>query len=200
MTQVRDISQRGTTAAKPAANSVDVGSLYFDTDLGKMQRSNGTSWEDCAETVGAAGYPTFSGASLTKSATQNISSGVQTAISFDGEVYDTDNYHDNVTNNTRLTAPSTGYYLVGGSAEMNGVNTTYWVITRLRKNGTNEDGDTRSRVYSPQTGAVLNTPSSRPVYLQAGDYVELVIEQNTGGNVPCRESVNGTSFWIVRIA
>lgn len=42
---------RGTTAAKPAAASVPVGSLYFDTTDVKLQRSTGAAWEDCAETT-----------------------------------------------------------------------------------------------------------------------------------------------------
>jgi hypothetical protein len=41
----------GTTAAKPAAAAGNAGWLYFDTDLEKFQRSNGTAWED----IGGAG-------------------------------------------------------------------------------------------------------------------------------------------------
>lgn len=40
---------RGTTAAKPAAAASNAGYLYFDTDLGKLQRSNGSAWEDVGE-------------------------------------------------------------------------------------------------------------------------------------------------------
>jgi len=52
--RVRDIIQRGTTAAKPAATAVDVGTLYFDTDLDALYRSNGTTWES-VEAAAAAG-------------------------------------------------------------------------------------------------------------------------------------------------
>lgn len=45
---------RGTTAQKPAAAG-RAGWLYFDTTLGKMQRSNGTTWEDCEGAAAAAG-------------------------------------------------------------------------------------------------------------------------------------------------
>ena len=47
------IHGRGTTVAKPAAAAGNAGHLYFDTDLGKLQRSSGTAWQDVAETVGA---------------------------------------------------------------------------------------------------------------------------------------------------
>lgn len=56
--RLRDAIQRGTTAAKPAATAVDVGTLYFDTDLSKMQRSDGSAWQDVAETVGSGAAPT----------------------------------------------------------------------------------------------------------------------------------------------
>jgi len=41
------INGRGTTESKPAASAANVGWLYYDTTLGKLQRSNGTTWEDC---------------------------------------------------------------------------------------------------------------------------------------------------------
>lgn len=49
--RLRDAIQRGTTAAKPAATAVDVGTLYFDTDLAKLQRSSGAAWEDVESTA-----------------------------------------------------------------------------------------------------------------------------------------------------
>lgn len=53
--RLRDAIQRGDTASKPAANAVDVGTLYFDTDLDKLQRSNGTTWEDVERADPGAG-------------------------------------------------------------------------------------------------------------------------------------------------
>ena len=46
---------RGTTAQKPAAAAGNAGWLYFDTTLGKLQRSNGTDWEDCEGAAGTSG-------------------------------------------------------------------------------------------------------------------------------------------------
>lgn len=43
------------------------------------------------------------------------------AIPFNQERYDTASMHDNVTNNSRITAPSAGYYLVTGTVTF-GVN------------------------------------------------------------------------------
>lgn len=101
----------------------------------------------------AASYPAFSGCVLTKSAPQSVNTATETEITFDGEVFDTDNYHDNTTNTTRLTAPATGYYLVGGSAEFASLSDQKSCILRIRKGGTNNSGDGRSRVFSSTTGA-----------------------------------------------
>lgn len=45
---------RGSSTSKPAADSTNAGYFYFDTTIGKLQRSNGTAWEDC-EGVGGGG-------------------------------------------------------------------------------------------------------------------------------------------------
>jgi hypothetical protein len=46
---------RGTTASKPAAGTA--GRLYFDTDLGKLQRDSGSAWQDVESTT-TSGAPT----------------------------------------------------------------------------------------------------------------------------------------------
>ena len=45
MGRVRDIIQRDTRANQPLATAVDVGTLYYVTDEGITERSNGTTWE-----------------------------------------------------------------------------------------------------------------------------------------------------------
>lgn len=143
----------------------------------------------------------FSGAVLTKSSTQSIGTATATAISFDGEVYDTDDYHSNVTNTTRLTAPADGYYLVGGSVEMSELSDLNYVILRIRKNGSDNDGDGRSRhtVSTTGTSGYLSPNISRVVNLNEGEYVELLVEHNYGSARDARSSSNGTSFWIYKL-
>jgi hypothetical protein len=76
------IHGRGTTAAKPAAAAGNAGYLYFDTDLGKLQRSNGTAWEDMSEAALAGAI--FTGpvklASTAAGAGLEIPSGVPTTV------------------------------------------------------------------------------------------------------------------------
>ena len=51
---VRDIIQRDTTANRPAASSVSIGTLFYDTILSIMYRSNGTTWDSVEGTSGQA--------------------------------------------------------------------------------------------------------------------------------------------------
>lgn len=51
MSLLTAVHGRGTTAAKPAAAAANEGYIYFDTDLGKLQRSNGATWQDISETA-----------------------------------------------------------------------------------------------------------------------------------------------------
>ena len=52
------------------------------------------------------------GARVKHSANQNITTGTWTTLSFDSEDFDTDDIHDNVTNNSRLTCKTAGKYLI----------------------------------------------------------------------------------------
>ena len=59
-------------------------------------------------TITSSSSSSFSGVGVWRNSSFN-SSGV---YGFDSEKFDTDSYHDNVTNNQRITFPSTGYYQV----------------------------------------------------------------------------------------
>jgi hypothetical protein len=140
---------------------------------------------DSAETTGlkwatpSGGTPAFVGCRLTKSADQAIGSNALTAISFNTETFDTDGFHDNATNNTRITIPTgkSGKYSVIARFSWDTTTTTYkyW---RIRKNQTNilnfgvADGTALEYV---QIADILD--------LTAGDYIEFECYQNSGANV-----------------
>lgn len=155
----------------------------------------------------AGGVPTwaapasssFIGVRLTKSANQSISNSTATAISFNGEDYDTNSFHDNSTNNTRITIPSGqgGYYLVYGNCGW-GINATGRREFSLRKNGGTPalaDGGT-----GPTSGAYVSNIFSIVVNLLAADYIELFAFQTTGGAFDVESTTSlGTTFGVVKL-
>jgi hypothetical protein len=184
MTTLANVIGRGPTVSKPAADSVPVGSLYFDTDLEKMQRSNGTTWEDCAETVSGGGYT--QGAMVYRNSTQSIPDGQMEVISFSTELWDTDAIFD-AGSPTRLTCKTAGKYSISAHVAF-ASNTTGNRQVFIRKNGTDYlAGDIRQAVQTGGTRTVFAIETKE--VLNVNDYVELIVFQTTGG------SLNVDTLW-----
>ena len=131
----------------------------------------------------ASSTPTFVGCRLYKTGAQTISNATTTAMTWNAEVFDTDSFHDNVTNNSRITIPSGkgGKYTVGAQWTWAG-NTTSFRIAYFTVNGAQDKEAYSTRdpsVYSGRANYVLQDVLS----LSAGDYVELKCYQNSGGNL-----------------
>jgi hypothetical protein len=112
---------------------------------------------------------------VTKSATQNVNDSTETAVSWDQETTDTNGYHDNVTNNTRLTVPA-GH---GGTYVMACVtiypnNATGIRETKIRLNGSGSGSATNIGNSNIPAGGSNNIgpPAIAMYILSAGDYVE----------------------------
>jgi hypothetical protein len=145
---------------------------------------------DSAETTGlkwaapAGGAATFVGCRLTKSADQTISNATFTAISFNGEDFDTDAFHDNSTNNSRITIPSGkgGKYLftVSGYFADNATGTR---TTALYKNGSLLS---KARCIWRREGLGISAVLS----LVATDYIELFVYQDSGGNLDVNDATS----------
>ncbi len=101
-----------------------------------------------------------------------------TAVEFTAaDVRDTDGYHSTVTNATRMTVPTGlgGLYEVGGNVSWNaGIGNR---VLRLRKNGSTTFGSVQQVVG---TGEFVGQSVCVPVLLNAGDYVEAVVYQDSG--------------------
>jgi len=117
----------------------------------------------------------------TKAATtQAISSGSLTTVNFDNESFDTAGLHDNVTNNSRLTAPVAGVYQVTGNVRWQSNSTA----TRFVGLYTNTAGRIAS-VWVPAAGGTADTDESiTDVFtLAAGDFVHMEVYQDSGGTL-----------------
>ena len=128
--------------------------------------------------------PTYVGCRLTKSADQTISNATFTAISFNGEDFDTDGFHDNATNNSRITIPSGkgGKYLFTVSG--------YWADNAT---GTRTVALYKNGVLIPKARSIWRRESlalSAVLSLIATDYIELFVYQDSGGNLDVNDSTS----------
>lgn len=125
--------------------------------------------------------PTFVGC-LVYGASQTIANATETIIAWNGEKHDTNGFHDNTTNNSRITIPTgkAGYYLVYGQHRWDNNATGRRLIT-IYKNGTStkiltsESADIGSSYASPSWSMVVN--------FAEGDYFQVKAYQDRGGNL-----------------
>ena len=151
------------------------------------------------------------GARVYHSAAQNVPEESYMILAFDSERWDTDNIHDPVTNNSRLTCRTAGKYVVAAQAHFEQGGICMRVIA-IRLNGTllvgpsesgittgsqiliawdrNPDGPTRMNCMT-----ILN--------LAVGDYVELLVHNGdyleAGGWDILAEACTTPEFMMQRI-
>ena len=124
--------------------------------------------------------PTFVGCDLRKTANQTIANNSTTKITFDSENFDTNGFHDNSTNNTRITIPSGygGKYLFTFMASWENNSTGHRSIV-FYVNGS--EGENISRLAN--SGTILVSTVPLILNLSATDYVEFGGYQNSGGTI-----------------
>jgi hypothetical protein len=111
-------------------------------------------------------------------------------------LFDTDNFHDNSTNPTRVTVPAglAGKYLLTGVCEWSPVSTGE-VISYFRKNGT---GTAYALMrHTGATGVDYDYSFSYVLDLAAGDYVELIVQQGQGSSVNLQTRSGGSPALIM---
>lgn len=126
-------------------------------------------------------------ARATKTATQAIATSTATAVSWDSAPENTDGMWA-AGNPTRLTAPITGKYLIGFNLEWAASNLGTYRQIYTRVNGVTPASPacTQDNSFTANQTDVLTSSMIRA--LSAGDYVELIVNQDTGGNL----NVNAT--------
>lgn len=127
----------------------------------------------------------FKGARVTKAADQTAADYTSlTPVAFDSEVFDVGGWHDNVTNNTRLTVPSgVSYIELSG-----GVMTDLGIADTVRSIFVLKNGGAGIRPIQFQEGGAttwVGSFSSGPIAVTAGDYFELnfLVESDTSQTV-----------------
>lgn len=153
--------------------------------------------------VGGTWYSTtpapapFSGASVyrtTDYTTLNNSGGAPT---FGNEQYDTDNYHSTSSNTSRLTIPADGYYRVTGHVEWAANSSGVRYLSILAGGSF-----TAAAVSQDPHGSLPDDMEvTVDIFTTAGNYLELGVNQDSGGNLDLLYSGAGQSrtFQIHRL-
>ena len=130
------------------------------------------------------------------SASQSISNATDTKIAFANETFDTDGFHSNVTNNTRITIPAglAGYYRVTANIGFLS-NASGRRIFAISLNGGNV-----SQAELTPTASVEPAGSITDTYLlSVGDYLELNVYQTSGGSLNTSGSTTRDFLEVERI-
>ena len=192
--QVLTADSTQTTGVKWAAASsgfadplTTKGDLIVRTASATTRRGVGSDGQvltaDSTQTDGvkwaAVGGATFVGVKVYRSAAYNLANTTVTAMPWDAEEWDTDGFHDNTTNNNRLTVPTGlgGKYAVVVNIGTDASASYNRFIVYLRKNGTG----VRGGLEDSASGNFPTKSVSTVMDLAAGDYVDAAYYQDSGG-------------------
>lgn len=143
-------------------------------------------------------YARFSGARVTHNTTQSIADVTATTVAFNTERFDTDGYHDTVTNNSRLTIPTglSGYYLIGCHLHWATDNDGYRQI-EFRIDGATTIASSRD---TPGATSVGWRSQLHTVYqLNAASYVEVRVQHAAGGAINIDNASNSSPDFFITL-
>jgi len=108
------------------------------------------------------------------------------ALTFNGEMWDTDTIHNISTNTGRLTCVTAGIYNIHGHVQF-AANTTGIRTVRIILNGS---AYLASQANHQSSAAVTDLSVNTIYSLSASDYIELVAYQNSGGALDVNAAAN----------
>lgn len=112
--------------------------------------------------------------------TANYTGGV--AIPFTAEDFDTDSFHDNAVNNTRITIPTGASFIeLWGTVGIQLTTSATFQELTIRKNGSEIVG--AKRLETTDTVKRHQVDSAGPVACVAGDYFELFLQEETDASI-----------------
>ncbi len=184
-----DLRTLKASPKRPAAGWTRLFGKRADGDLYQLE-ADGT--ETSLAVVGGGGGRAFSGCVAYHNTTQNGGSGIYAAAALNSEDLDTDAYHSTVTNTSRLTVPTTDYYLVQATGGL--CNTATNVYASVRLNGTTS---IRGTQVSPAGSGPNGTHLVAILSLTAADYIELMFFNGVWGHAS--DPLNQTRLGIMRL-
>lgn len=145
---------------------------------GKAWTWNGTSWVMAS----SAAPPSFVGARVYNAGLQSISTATATALTFNSEYFDTGGLHSTSVNTSRVTIAQSGYYDLGAGTTLD-TPTTGLRSLRFTVNGADLNAGFLQVMPVTTGSALILATTALGIYLNAGDYVEAVVYQNSGATL-----------------
>jgi hypothetical protein len=142
---------------------------------------------------------------VTATGAQSLANESGTLIAFGTEVFDTDAYHDNSTNNSRLTVPAgqAGKYIVTGTVRFTANATGDRIVAILMY----DDSASAAANKGQLAGALAQTSSNHHAITVTGildldedDYVTLEALQSSGGSLNTVHAEGAPTLQMIRIA
>lgn len=155
--------------------------------------------DEAALVAALAALNHFSGAAVKKSGDETTANyTTQTAVTFDAEIFDTDGYHDNVTNNHRLTVSSAGYYEAVANMRVDSITADLWASLNLRRYNSS---DVEQQLWGSNTetgqGILRMSMTTGPVLCAVGDYFTISLQVETDTSISLIAAFN--TFSIKRL-
>jgi len=122
-----------------------------------------------------------------RTANQNITNSTWTTVNFNAtDAYDTDTMHDTVTNNSRVTFTHAGLYRIWANVAFAAAAAgTMLSMIQLNSGGAVNSANVTLAGDSKSGASSLNTfmTPTATYKATAGDYMELFVQQNSGGTI-----------------
>lgn len=141
-------------------------------------------------------------AKVYKSTTQNFSNGSAADIAWNAEETDPYGWHDNSTNNTRITVGANGWYKptvgIHWTKDSGGDETIFHMTVKIQLNGS----DTANQIIFPGTKNILAkrfTFGGIPVQMTAGQYLTVNFSQDSGGTGTLYDNATRNTFTVERV-